>query len=449
MSFRETLKTVVNHEDIDGIEGGIELDAENPAVLDQIEAMEDEVALVEAENALEGDIKGMEDGEVLAETADEEVAAAEEVIAEADAKAAESGEAPVVPVEDVVASQEALKTLVKQSGIEYEGIYASREDLYSNSYATYTTNLEGLKQIGAKIKEGLKKIWEKIVAGFKAIVAQIKKVLPTKLNRIKWLTGKIREYSMGDQDGAKIAEAQKAFATDYKEKFAAVSAIAGANLQFIDAYAGSIIKAIGQTESAVNKVAVSKDENGFKAVATEVGNVADFALPNFNAEVSALRDALNDQLAGLNNPDVRLVGVSGKGTTLKGTFKVVTKDADKVDVMVLASTVSKDGAGLAQVEFKKDTVLKGLTGVLTNAAKVSAASEKLDRVIAKAAKDFGEAEGKYAISKMFYGRKAEKAIRKLVTDQISTITAFDSSVLGYALSYGKAAMVAFKAAKKA
>ena len=62
-------------------------------------ALEEEVALIEASNEIENAQNDLEEGEELAEIADDEVAAGEEIIAEADAKAAETSEEPSIHYE--------------------------------------------------------------------------------------------------------------------------------------------------------------------------------------------------------------------------------------------------------------------------------------------------------------------------------------------------------------
>lgn len=431
MSFRETLKTVVNHEDIDAIEGGIELDAENPAVLDQIEAMEDEVALVEAENALEGDIKGMEDGEVLAETADEEVAAAEEVIAEADAKAAESGEAPVVPVEDVVASQEALKTLVKQSGIEYEGIYASREDLYSNSYATYTSNLEGLKEIGGKIKEGLKKIWEKIVAGFQWIVEQIKKVLPTKLNRIKWIIGSLKKVKGNKVDSAKVAMASKAFTEKYGTKFAAVAKLVGTDLNKVGEFTKAIESVLTNIQSSLTQVKGKKGGEDAKIAFEPFGKLEDIE-NSFSGDIKTM-------LAEAKTAGYKITAFAPKGNTIKvtsiskGTDDTYTTEVNTINV-----------SGFTAPTFKVDTALTGLADILKGANSVALSSQALNVKVKELAKWLAKIENDGALAGWVAGKKLEIGLRRNIMATMSCATSFDSGVIAYGLAYAQTLLKLYK-----
>lgn len=456
MSFRDTLKTVVNYEDIDGIEGGVEFDSQDPAVMDQIEAMEAEVELVEATNELDNDVKGMDEGDAMAETADAEVAAAEEVVAEADAKAAETGEAPAVPVEDVVASQEALKTLIRQSGIEYDGIFASREDLYTNSYAAYTSNLEDLRSIGKKIKEGLKKIWEKIKQGFKWIIKQIKKVLPTKLNRIKWLADKIREYSVGTIDKAKLNKYATEFRKDNKDRFAAVAGIVGPNLEHAADYGQMILINMKAIETIAATLKVTDKDDEYKVTLRKVKETPELLISKLiiaSEVISATAELKKSgDLAGMKNPLARITGITGRGTTLKITYTIVSEGEDKdteddVTVISRVVTVPIDKA-FSKIVFSKENALNGLTTITNYARSIANAGEKLDNTVDKIADKFGEAEGKWAISKMYYAKRAERALRKAITDNMTMLTGYDSAVLGYALTYGKATLNALKDAKK-
>ena len=241
MAFKNAMRYANNFEDVDGLEGGLEYTQDDPQVLDQIEALEDEVALSEAEGDLDTAINDSEEGEALAEQADTEVEDGEAVLAEADAKAAETGEEAVIPVEDIVSSQEALKTLIAATGETIDSVtFGNREALYNDSRATFVQNLEGLREIGKKIKEGLKKIWEKIKKAFKWIVEKIKKVLPTKLNRLRWLLNTIREYSIGTIDSNKLTKAAIEFEKDNKDRFAAAAAVLGPNLVDVSKLGGEM-----------------------------------------------------------------------------------------------------------------------------------------------------------------------------------------------------------------
>lgn len=450
MSFKNTMRIVYNAEEYgNDLDSAAELPIDDPTVLDQIEAQEDEVALVEAENEIEDDINGMEEGEELAETADEEVADAEEVLAEADAKAAETGEEAVIPVEDVVASQEALKSLIKLSGETIDNVsFGNREALYNDSRATYAQNLEGLKEIGNKIKEGLKKIWDKIVAAFNWIVKQIKKVLPTKLNRLKWLVENLRTLSVGTTDSAKLAEAQKAFVEKYKEKFAAVTAITNVDLTNVSEYAKSILSEIQAAKNLVGVATATKEGASFYKTAISVDKTDSKALIS---KISSLSSAdidkdVAEQTTGLTVKSKMVVGVSGKGTTLKALVRVVVNGEEGEEVRYVTST--KTVPVITAVTFNKEKAITGISGVLSSAAQISSNSDALNTAIAKYRDVIAENEKKNMFANWKAGRDAEKAIRKYITHTMAITTGFDSGVLNYALAYGKATLSALKGSKK-
>ena len=453
MAFKDTARAAINLEEYgNDLPAASELEIDDPTVLDQIDAQEDEVALVEGEGEIEGDLADMDEGEALAETADEEVADAEEVLAEADAKAAETGEEAVIPVEDVVASQEALKTLIKLSGEEYTGTFANREDIYGNSRASYVQNLEGLKQIAAGIKKGLKAIWDKIVAGFKWVVEQIKKVLPTKLNRIKWTLENLRKVPAGAVDGAKIKEAVKAFSEAGKTKYAGIAAIVGGNLDKIGAFVDEIKFSLKQADQAVAT---------FKAQGTGSGEIQDKVSSQLEKKTSfasvipnpaEIAKSLNEQVSGYANADVSnatALSVTAKGQTVKVLYSVTVKD-DEGAASTVFVTASANVNTFPTITLSKDVAIKGLAAVVANASAIQAAAAKLSASISDYSNVVAKREESGFFAKSALARKVDKNLRKYVSQTISAVTSFDSAVLGYTLAYGKATLKAVNgAAKKA
>ena len=447
MAFKNAMRYANNFEDVDGLEGGLEYTQDDPQVLDQIEALEDEVALSEAEGDLDTAINDSEEGEALAEQADTEVEDGEAVLAEADAKAAETGEEAVIPVEDIVSSQEALKTLIAATGETIDNVtFGNREALYNDSRATFVQNLEGLREIGKKIKEGLKKIWEKIKKAFKWVVEKIKKVLPTKLNRLRWLLNTIREYSIGTIDSNKLTKAAKEFEKDNKDRFAAAAAVLGPNLEDVSKLGGEMKKNLEMAFKIIDRaIAVNENDGKWAAMFDPLLSIAVRTARATNNG----KDALADSITDLNVKNIMLIGISFKGTTIKNTFKVVyeVEDGD-TEVKIMSSTVDADSSDFAGIVFSKENALKGLSAVINNSDVLTKYSTRLDEKIEKFAKKAAEDEVSGKFKQWRAKGKIEKAIRKLVMDSISIITSFDSSVLGYALTYGKATLNALKDAKK-
>ena len=305
-------------------------------------ALEEEVALIEASNEIENAQNDLEEGEELAEIADDEVAAGEEIIAEADAKAAETSEEPSIPVEEVVASQEALKTLIRLSGSEDIAITGTnRESIYNDSYTTYKQNLEGLKEVGAKIKETVKKIWEKIVAAFNWIVEQIKKVLPTKINRIKWLLNKFNNTGNGD-----LTEATKKFENEYGEKYSAVGSICGKSFEDLKAYFAGVMRSVKGATKACQTIKIVKTEKEYEASLGQLDDM--FSTNDYNDVLGGLttEKTIWDEAAKKNDGErknLNIVAVSAKGSTLTTTFAVtpdkISSSDKEVKTFKIASNI--------------------------------------------------------------------------------------------------------------
>lgn len=451
MSFKDT-KSKINLEDLEPLEEPV-LGEELP-VLDAMNALEDEVALVEAENELDNAQDDLNEGEELAETADEEVAAAEEVVAEADAKAEETNEAPVIPVEDVVASQEALRSLIKLSGFDHIEIAGNRESIYNDSYATYKQNLEGLKEVGAKIKETVKKIWEKIVAAFNWIVEQIKKVLPTKINRIKWLIEKLTKTT---DDKEALKKASEEFTTKNKDKFVAVGAIVGNDLENVTKYASVVLSVIDNTSTAVKNIKLSfTDDKKLSAATKEAFSRGTDYRQTF--KISGLFEEFEKAVkaAGIEKVEkYKLFSISPKNDTIRASFLVSyftkinsaeTKADGSEEVKgsvkdkVIKVTLKPDNT--FKVNFDKDKTINSLKEVVKSIDTLAAKSAALNAEIKAFSQEFAKEQNKNFISSSFIAKNAESMIRGVANATISDITAFDGQTLGFVLSYGKAVLSA-------
>lgn len=457
MSFKDT-KSKINLEDLEPLEEPV-LGEELP-VLDAMNALEDEVALVEAENELDNAQDDLNEGEELAETADEEVAAAEEVVAEADAKAEETNEAPVIPVEDVVASQEALRSLIKLSGFDHIEIAGNRESIYNDSYTTYKQNLEGLKEVGAKIKETVKKIWEKIVEAFNWVVEQIKKVLPTKINRIKWLISKLEKTADNKEALTKAAED---FTTKNKDKFKAVGAIVGNDLENVNKYAESVLAVIDNTSAAVKNVKLSfTDDKRIMAATKEVFEQVSDLTQTF--KIRGLIEEFEKAVKAEGIEKVihyKLLNVSPKNDTISANFFITyfskidssKKIADgseenigTTNKKVIKVTLKPDNAFKAN--FDRAKTINNLKEIVKSVDKLAAKSTALNAEIKAFSQEFAKEQNKNFLATSYIAKNAEKMIRHIANATISNITAFDGQTLGFALSYGKAVLSALNDGKK-
>lgn len=247
-----------------------------PSIEEQLEAEEAEAELVEVLDEVEENQDALEESEEAEAEIDEHIAEAEATVAEAEGAvgdagaeaegpAAEEGETPAeasedtdagevapeevadapesvldengeLPVEEVVAAQEALQNLLKRTGYTLPNrITVSREDVRSNPLEAYKMNLEDWKDLKGKVAEGAKKIWEAIKKAFAWIVEQVGKVLPTKVNKLKGIAAKLEQANI---DSAKEKEVEKAFVEKYgKEHKAGLNML---NLDSASAIAGTI-----------------------------------------------------------------------------------------------------------------------------------------------------------------------------------------------------------------
>lgn len=236
-----------------------------PSIEEQLEAEEAEAELVEVLDEVEENQDALEESEEVEAEIDDHIAEAEATVAEAEGAvgdasaeaegpAAEEGETPAeasedtdagevapeevadapesvldengeLPVEEVVAAQEALQNLLKRTGYTLPNrITVSREDVRSNPLEAYKMNLEDWKDLKEKVQAGAKKIWEAILKAYAWIKEQILKVIPTKAKKVQALLVAVKNANV---DSAKLAEVAKAFSEKYNTKYAATAQVAG------------------------------------------------------------------------------------------------------------------------------------------------------------------------------------------------------------------------------
>lgn len=236
-----------------------------PSIEEQLEAEEAEAELVEVLDEVEENQDALEESEEVEAEIDDHIAEAEATVAEAEGAvgdagaeaegpAAEEGETPAeasedtdagevapeevadapesvldengeLPVEEVVAAQEALQNLLKRTGYTLPNrITVSREDVRSNPLEAYKMNLEDWKELKEKVQAGAKKIWEAILKAYAWIKEQILKVIPTKAKKVQALLATVKNANV---DSAKLAEVAKVFNEKYNTKYAATAQVAG------------------------------------------------------------------------------------------------------------------------------------------------------------------------------------------------------------------------------
>ena len=213
-----------------------------PSIEEQLEAEEAEAELVEVLDEVEENQDALEESEEVEAEIDDHIAEAEATVAEAEGAVGDAGaeaEGPAaeevadapesvldengeLPVEEVVAAQEALQNLLKRTGYTLPNrITVSREDVRSNPLEAYKMNLEDWKELKEKVQAGAKKIWEAILKAYAWIKEQIAKVFPSKAQKISALLAALQKANI---DSAKLTEVAKTFDAKYNQKYPAIAA---------------------------------------------------------------------------------------------------------------------------------------------------------------------------------------------------------------------------------
>ena len=216
-----SLKKVIQKLNLESEEAFIDSEVTTPDIIDQLEAEEAEAELVEAIDDAEEAHEALDESDEVEAEVDEQIAEAKATIAEAEGKVEEAKEIieeaekdgievdsvaddnGEIPAEEVVAAQEALQNLIKRTGYKIDTVTVSREDIKANTLEAYKVNLEGWEEMKAKVKEGAKWIWDQIIAAYNWIKEKIVAVIPTKVNRLKWLSAKVsaaKDTSLSQED---------------------------------------------------------------------------------------------------------------------------------------------------------------------------------------------------------------------------------------------------------
>lgn len=226
-----SLKKVIQKLNLESEEAFIDSEVTTPDIIDQLEAEEAEAELVEAIDDAEEAHEALDESDEVEAEVDEQIAEAKATIAEAEGKVEEAKEIieeaekdgievdsvaddnGEIPAEEVVAAQEALQNMIKRTGYKLEITTISREDIKANTLEAYKVNLEGWEEMKAKVKEGAKWIWDQIIAAYNWIKEKIVAVIPTKVNRLKWLSAKVSAA----KDATLSSEDIKALTDKYKQ----------------------------------------------------------------------------------------------------------------------------------------------------------------------------------------------------------------------------------------
>lgn len=216
-----SLKKVIQKLNLESEEAFIDSEVTTPDIIDQLEAEEAEAELVEAIDDAEEAHEALDESDEVEAEVDEQIAEAKATIAEAEGKVEEAKEIieeaekdgievdsvaddnGEIPAEEVVAAQEALQNLIKRTGYQINTVTVSREDIKANTLEAYKVNLEGWEEMKEKVKAGAKWIWDQIIAAYTWIKEKIVAVIPTKVNRLKWLSAKVsaaKDASLSQED---------------------------------------------------------------------------------------------------------------------------------------------------------------------------------------------------------------------------------------------------------
>lgn len=226
-----SLKKVIQKLNLESEEAFIDSEVTTPDIIDQLEAEEAEAELVEAIDDAEEAHEALDESDEVEAEVDEQIAEAKATIAEAEGKVEEAKEIieeaekdgievdsvaddnGEIPAEEVVAAQEALQNLIKRTGYQINTVTVSREDIKANTLEAYKVNLEGWEEMKEKVKAGAKWIWDQIIAAYNWIKEKIVAVIPTKVNRLKWLSAKVSAA----KDATLSSEDIKALTDKYKQ----------------------------------------------------------------------------------------------------------------------------------------------------------------------------------------------------------------------------------------
>ena len=396
----EVLDEVEEHQE--ALEESEEAEAEIDEHIEEAEA-----TIAEAEGALgddageatEGDEEGSE-SEPSEETDGGEVDPEDVSEANDDEDKSVLDENGDLPVEEVVAAQEALKSVLKRTGYTLPNrIQVSREDIRNNPLEAYKMNLEDWKELKNTVSEGAKKIWEQILKAFAWIKEQIAKVWPSRETKLKGLLQEISKTSNAD-----TSVASNEFIKAYGEKFGGV----GALIRVPDDL-GRFIKFVKLTADAAAATVAAKNGEGadeLLAVSKRLENGdINFSYPKLKEAISAAKSPL--------------MGIKASGNTIYLRF------ADK-------STTEIEGMKLAGLKLTKELAAGYITKILAMNNAITASMDKVNASV-KTLKDHS------ALTKW--------VTKNLINNSISTYTAYMNNLTKFVFTYGNAYLKAVKGSK--
>lgn len=302
-----------------------------------------------------------------------------------------------LPVEEVVAAQEALKSVLKRTGYTLPNrIQVSREDIRNNPLEAYKMNLEDWKELKNTVSEGAKKIWEQILKAFAWIKEQIAKVWPSRETKLKGLLQEISKTSNAD-----TSVASNEFIKAYGEKFGGV----GALIRIPDDL-GRFIKFVKLTADAAAATVAAKNGEGADDLLAVSKRLE-------NGDINFSYPKLKEAIAAAKSP---LMGIKASGNTIYLRF------ADK-------STTEIEGMKLAGLKLTKELAAGYITKILAMNNAITASMDKVNASV-KTLKDHS------ALTKW--------VTKNLINNSISTYTAYMNNLTKFVFTYGNAYLKAVK-----
>ena len=465
-SLKSSMRNVrANYEDFDN--EGLPVGETVDEVIETTSVAADEAAAAGEVAQLNESLSDADQADAVVEQIEDTVADGEAVIEAADEEAAASGDAPAIDPKDVAVMQEKVRTFVSMTDGDGINFVLSSEAADKDGYNTFRVNLEGLKEVGERVKKFISDIWKKIVETFDRVVSYIKRLLPTKLNRLRALSNKLNELDKS-RDMKKGEEGYKRANENFRKNVLAnqkaVASAIGVNLENAANYSKTMIDQVVAAAEAIknssgplaDKQDVKEFMDSFKTNLEKIGkgDIDRYLASKKDAKEMARHELSND--TAVNKAFVTGIGFSGNNVKVSWVAEVSKPkneeddDADAIDYIWRSGTYQeaadiKFGEGSVKFDIKKTADI--INEVIKNADAFVRANDKLNANIKTFRKDVADGSTGNAFTKWYEGRAAEKTLRKLVSSTMMITTSYDSGFLGYCLAYGNACLTAYNAGK--
>ena len=460
-SLKSSMRNVrANYEDFD--DEGLEVSGTTDEVLEQIETAETEGTAAAETAQLDTAIADADQAEAVVDQIEDTIADGEAVIEAADEEAAASGDAPAIEPKDVAVMQERVRTFVSMTDGEGINFVLSSEAADKDGYNTFKVNLEGLKEVGERVKKFISDIWRKIVETFDRVVSYIKRLLPTKLNRLRALVKELNALDKGKamKKADAYTKAADAFSKSALKTYAGAAYMIGSNLENADSYAANLTKAVEVVTAGDlrNKDDAKAFGEAFAAKFNDAERSSSAKIITDLAKkfVSNPKETAREELADETVNKAEVIGARPAGgsitflisaETSKAADKDEDDDKDRSIYKIVSSTHAVAESDLGKVDFEIGKATASLSSLLKNSDKFASVMDKFNSAVKKFRKDVAESAAGNAFTRWLEGRAAEKAIRKYVNYNIQMCTKYDGEILAYAIAYGRACLAAYNAGK--